>query len=145
VGALVAATDRLAEVEKFLDTVAICPGQLGQIAALWGMRNLSQWVAGERAEILARRASMTGGFAALPGWRLLGCGAYFAYVEHPFAEASDKLARRLVHDAAILMLPGTMFQPASHPEGARQLRIAFANIDAQGIAELFRRLALLHP
>ena len=145
VGALVAATDRLAEVEKFLDTVAICPGQLGQIAALWGMRNLSQWVAGERAEILARRAAMTGGFAALPGWRLLGCGAYFAYVEHPFAEASDALAKRLVHDAAILMLPGTMFQPASHPEGARQLRIAFANIDAQGIAELFRRLALLRP
>jgi len=145
VGAIVAATDRLAEVEKFLDTVAICPGQLGQIAALWGMRNLSQWVAGERAEILARRAAMTGGFAAMTGWRLLGCGAYFAYVEHPFAEASDVLAKRLVHDAAILMLPGTMFQPASHPEGARQLRIAFANIDATGIAEMFRRLALLRP
>jgi aspartate/methionine/tyrosine aminotransferase len=145
VGAMVAATGRLAEVEKFLDTVAICPGQLGQIAALWGMRNLSQWVAGERAEILARRAAMTGGFAALPGWKLLGCGAYFAYVEHPFAEASDVLAKRLVHDAAILMLPGTMFQPASHPEGARQLRIAFANIDSIGIAEMFRRLAVLHP
>jgi aspartate/methionine/tyrosine aminotransferase len=145
VGALIAATDRLAEVEKFLDTVAICPGQLGQIAALWGMRNLAQWVAGERAEIMARRAAMTGGFAALPGWRLLGCGAYFAYVEHPFAEASDAVAKRLVHDAAILMLPGTMFQPAGHPEGARQLRIAFANIDAAGIAEMFRRLAQLHP
>ena len=145
VGAMVAATDRLAEVEKFLDTVAICPGQLGQIAALWGMRNLSQWVAGERAEILARRAAMTGGFAALPGWRLLGCGAYFAYAEHPFSEPSDVLAKRLVHDAAILMLPGTMFQPASHPEGARQLRIAFANIDAGGISEMFRRLAVLQP
>ena len=145
VGALIAATDRLAEVEKFLDTVAICPGQLGQIAALWGMRNLAQWVAGERAEILARRAAMTGGFAALPGWRLLGCGAYFAYVEHPFAEASDAVAKRLVHDAAILMLPGTMFQPAHHPEGARQLRIAFANIDAAGSAGMFRRLAQLHP
>ena len=145
VGAMVAATDRLAEVEKFLDTVAICPGQLGQIAALWGMRNLSQWVAGERAEILARRAAMTGGFAALPGWRLLGCGAYFAYAEHPFSEPSGVLAKRLVQDAAILMLPGTMFQPASHPEGARQLRIAFANIDAGGISELFRRLAVLQP
>ena len=145
VGAIIAATDRLAEVEKFLDTVAICPGQLGQIAALWGMRNLSQWVAGERAEILARRAAMTGGFAALPGWRLLGCGAYFAYAEHPFSEPSDVLAKRLVHDAAILMLPGTMFQPASHPEGARQLRIAFANIDAGGISEMFRRLAVLQP
>jgi len=145
VGAMVAATDRLAEVEKFLDTVAICPGQLGQIAALWGMRNLSQWVAGERAEILSRRAAMTGGFAALPGWRLLGCGAYFAYAEHPFSEPSGVLAKRLVQDAAILMLPGTMFQPASHPEGARQLRIAFANIDAGGISEMFRRLAVLQP
>jgi aspartate/methionine/tyrosine aminotransferase len=145
VGAMVAATDRLAEVEKFLDTVAICPGQLGQIAALWGMRNLSQWVAGERAEILARRAAMTGGFAALPGWRLLGCGAYFAYAEHPFSEPSGVLAKRLVQDAAILMLPGTMFQPESHPEGARQLRIAFANIDAGGISEMFRRLAVLQP
>ena len=141
VGAIVAAPARLAEVEKFLDTVAICPGQLGQIGALWGMRNLSQWVAGERDEILARRAAMTGGFAALPDWRLLGCGAYFAYVEHPFAMTSAELARRLVHEASILMLPGTMFQPDSHPEGTRQLRIAFANIDASGITEMFRRLA----
>ncbi len=143
VGAIVAAETQLAEVEKFLDTVAICPGQLGQIGALWGMRNLRQWVAGERDEILARRAAMISGFSALPDWKLLGCGAYFAYVEHPFPEASDALAKRMVHDAAILMLPGTMFQPESHPEGKRQLRIAFANIDATGIAEMFRRLAAL--
>jgi aspartate/methionine/tyrosine aminotransferase len=141
VGAIVASTARLAEVEKFLDTVAICPSQLGQIGALWGMRNLAQWVAGERDEILARRAAMTGGFAALPDWRLLGCGAYFAYVEHPYPMSSAELAKRLVHEASILMLPGTMFQPDSHPEGQRQLRIAFANIDAGGIAEMFRRLA----
>jgi aspartate/methionine/tyrosine aminotransferase len=141
VGAVVASAERLAEVEKFLDTVAICPSQLGQIGALWGMRNLSQWVAGERDEILARRAAMVSGFSALPDWRLLGCGAYFAYVEHPFDLASDVLAKRLVHEAAILMLPGTMFQPESHPEGRHQLRIAFANIDATGIGEMFARLA----
>lgn len=141
VGAIVAAGARLAEVEKFLDTVAICPSQLGQIGALWGMRNLAQWVAGERAEILARRAAMTGGFGALEGWRLLGCGAYFAYVEHPFAAPSPELAKRLVREEALLMLPGTMFQPESHAEGARQFRIAFANVDAGGIAETFRRLA----
>lgn len=143
VGAIIASPARLAEVEKFLDTVAICPSQLGQIGALWGMRNLAQWVAGERAEILARRAAMTTGFAALPDWKLLGCGAYFAYVEHPYPMPSDELARRLVHEASLLMLPGTMFQPDSHPEGARQLRIAFANIDSTGIAEMFNRLAAL--
>lgn len=143
VGAVVASPRRLAEVEKFLDTVAICPSQLGQIAALWGMQNLSQWVAGERAEILDRRAAMTDGFHQLPGWQLLGCGAYFAYVAHPFAMASDVLAKRLVQEAGLLMLPGTMFNPAG--QGTRELRIAFANVDRTGIAEVFRRLAAFAP
>lgn len=137
VGAIVASADRLAQVEKFLDTVAICPSQLGQIAALWGMRNLRDWVAGERAEILRRRSAIDNGFKDLDGWRLLGCGAYFAYVEHPF-EPSAAFARRLVHDAGLLVLPGTMFHPG--PEGSRQLRIAFANADVAGIQEMFRRL-----
>lgn len=141
VGAVVASERQLAEVEKFLDTVAICPSQLGQIGALWGMQNLADWVAGERAEILARRSAMVQGFGALEGWRLLGCGAYFAYVEHPFDAASPDLARRLVREAAVLMLPGTMFQPESHIEGRRQFRIAFANVDAAGIGEMFGRLA----
>ena len=145
VGAVVAGTDRLAEIEKFLDTVAICPSQLGQIGALWGMQNLSQWVAGERAEILARRAAMTTGFSALPDWKLLGCGAYFAYVEHPFDIASDALCKRLVAEAGILMLPGTMFQPEGSADGKKQIRIAFANADATGIAEMFRRLAAWRP
>lgn len=145
VGAVCASEARLAEVEKFLDTVAICPGQLGQIGALWGMRNLSQWLAGERDEILARRCAMTGGFAALEGWRLLGCGAYFAYVEHPFDMGSEALCKRLVDDCAILVLPGTMFQPEGSAAGQRQIRIAFANADAQGIAEMFRRLSAFRP
>nr|MCU0803021.1 aminotransferase [Paracoccaceae bacterium] len=143
VGAVVASTRRLAEVEKFLDTVAICPSQLGQIAALWGMQNLAQWVAGERAEILDRRAAMTAGFHQLQGWQLLGCGAYFAYVAHPFDMASDTLAKRLVQEQSLLMLPGTMFNPAG--QGLRELRIAFANIDRTGIAEVFRRLAAFAP
>ncbi len=141
VGAMVAGAARLAEVEKFLDTVTICPNQLGQRAALWGMRNLSQWLAGERAEILDRRAAMADGFARLDGWRLLGCGAYFAYVEHPFALPSDAAARRLVSEAGVLMLPGTMFMPGDSSDGRRQLRIAFANVDRAGIDQLFERLA----
>ena len=142
VGAMVASTQRLAEVEKFLDTVAICPNQLGQHAALWGMQNLSQWLAGERDEILKRRAAIKAGFATLAAnsWKLLGCGAYFAYVEHPFTLPSNELAQKLVTDSAILLLPGTMFMPASDPDGTRQLRIAFANIDSTDIATLFKRL-----
>jgi len=142
VGAVIASEARLAQVEKYLDTVAICAGQVGQIAALWGMRNLRQWLAGERDEILTRRAALGAGFnrLAAQGWTLQGCGAYFAYAEHPFAASSAELAPRLVGTAGILMLPGTMFTPPGDPQGARQVRIAFANIDADDIETLVNRL-----
>ncbi|WP_415184619.1 aminotransferase [Phaeovulum sp.] len=143
VGAIVASTARLAEVEKFLDTVAICPGQLGQIGALWGMRNLSAWVAAERIEILARRAAISAGLVTLPGWKTLGCGAYFAYVEHPSPLPAPQFAQNLVREAGVLLLPGTMFMPVTDPAGQRQLRIAFANIDTAGIALLMGRLRAL--
>ncbi|WP_278877500.1 aminotransferase [Paracoccus yeei] len=140
VGALIASEDRMAEVEKVLDTLAICASQLGQIGALWGMQNLGPWLAGERAEILARREAAARGIASLDGWRVKGCGAYFAWVEHPFAESAAALAPRLVRQAGILMLPGTMFMPEADPQGARHFRIAFANADRDGIARLVERL-----
>ncbi len=142
VGAMVASPARLAEVEKFLDTVAICPNQIGQHAALWGMRNLAQWLAGERDEILDRRAAIEDGFPALEakGWRLMGVGAYFAYAEHPFDLPSNELAPALVKQAGILLLPGTMFMPENDQAGEAQVRIAFANLDRAGIGELFTRL-----
>jgi aspartate/methionine/tyrosine aminotransferase len=146
VGALATSKARLAEVEKFIDTVAICPPQVGQVAALWGLQNLMPWVAEQRAEILSRRDAMRAAFDALPGWDLMGCGAYFGYGTHPFTtEPSDKLAQRLVRDHGILLLPGTMFAPtlAQGGDGSaeRQLRIAFANIDSTEIKTLAARLA----
>ncbi|KJZ19978.1 aminotransferase [Loktanella sp. S4079] len=145
VGAIVASPSRLAEVEKFLDTVTICPNQLGQRAALWGMQNLDTWLAGERLEILNRRTAISEHFHKLEskGWKLLGCGAYFAYVTHPFAQSSADLAPRIVADAGVLLLPGTMFMPNDVAGGETQFRIAFANIDRDGIETLFDRLANL--
>jgi aspartate/methionine/tyrosine aminotransferase len=145
VGAVTASPARIAQMERFLDTVTICPTSLGQKAALWGMRNLGDWLSGERAEIIARRRAMEASFARLEGhgWKLMGCGAYFGWIEHPFEEASDALAQRLVHEAGVLLLPGTMFTPEGSQAGRRQLRIAFANVDAGGINELETRLAAL--
>jgi len=145
VGAVIASAARLAQIEKFLDTVAICPSQLGQIGALWGLRNLSRWVAEQREEILTRRAAMIAGFRDVQGWTLLGCGAYFGYATHPFDLASDTLCKRLVHDCGLLMLPGSMFQPTGSDAGKREVRIAFANVDTTGIAEMFCRLKDFHP
>lgn len=145
VGALATSTTLLAEIEKFLDTVAICPGQIGQHAALWGMQNLETWLAGERQEILDRRAAIADFIPDIEaiGWKLRGLGAYFAYLEHPYDMPSDELARRLVSDAGVLLLPGTMFMPASDAAGQRQVRIAFANLDRAGLRQLFDRLQSL--
>ncbi len=145
VGALIASPDRMIEIEKFLDTVAICAGQIGQIGAAWGMANMKEWLAGERAEILARRRAMAEGMAGLDGWRVKGCGAYFAWAEHPYDMASPDLARMLVHKAGLLLLPGTMFMPDGDAEGARHVRIAFANADVSGIAALVQRLQAFRP
>ena len=141
VGAMIAGEGRMIEAEKFLDTVAISTSQLGQIGALWGMENLQDWLAGERAEILSRRAAANRVLSQLPGWELRSCGAYFAWLRHPFAASSADLAPRLVREAGVLALPGTMFMPDGDAEGAAHFRIAFANADAAGIAELGQRLA----
>lgn len=140
-GAMIASPARLAEAEKVLDTVTICAPQLGQKAALWGLRNLGDWVAAERTEILHRRAAIIAAISALPGWRTLGCGAYFAYVEHPHALPSDELCPLLVRDQSLLMLPGTMFAPVGDGRAKRQLRIAFANVGVEGLGVLGGRLA----
>jgi aspartate/methionine/tyrosine aminotransferase len=146
-GALIAAPARLAEVEKVLDTTTICAPQLGQRAALWGLRNLDGWLASERLEILRRRDAAHAALSALPGWRVLGCGAYFAYVEHPHRLPSDALCPVLVREASLLMLPGTMFAPSPSEGGdgraARQLRIAFANVGVEGLQVLGQRLGTL--
>jgi aspartate/methionine/tyrosine aminotransferase len=135
----------LVQVEKFLDTLAISPGQLGQVGAVWGLGNLDDWLAVERLEILARRDATRAAMAGLPDWTLKSAGAYFAWVEHPFAESSADLARRMVSEIGVLALPGTMFTPEDDPSGARHLRLAFANVEAAGIAALADRLALLKP
>ena len=147
VGAMIASEPLLAEAEKFLDTVAICPNQLGQHAALWGMRNLGEWVAGERLEILDRRAAIAENFAPMAeaGWKLMGLGAYFAYLEHPFDMSSDALAQAMVRDIHVLALPGTMFNPEGAPEGAKQMRIAFANVARPDIEQLFARMSAYRP
>ena len=146
VGAIVTGPARLAQIEKFLDTVTICPSQIGQIAALEGLRSLSQFVAGERDELIARRDALRAEFAeGVGGWKMRGSGAYFAYLEHPFDMGSEELAQRLVREQSLLALPGTFFAPDGDPDAQKTLRIAYANVGVAGIVEAMERLRAFVP
>ena len=142
VGALLTSDENLLEVEKVLDTFTVCPPQLGQYAANWGLANLETWTSDRRTEILERAKHFSKKFEPLSaaGWSLRGCGAYFAFVDHPFKEGSETLAPLILRDQGILLMPGTMFYPKYDPHGPRTFRIAFANIDKNKITTLLERL-----
>ncbi|MEL7345008.1 MAG: aminotransferase [Pseudomonadota bacterium] len=142
-GAIVASPERLAQIEKFLDTVQICAPQVAQVGALWGMENLADWLAAERLEVRKRHQRVLDGFSKLPGWRVAASGAYFAYVEHAFDISAEDAAKELVTKAGLLTLPGSMFAPTQDASAQRYLRFAFANASLRTLDEVFDRLSRL--
>ncbi len=142
-GAIAASVALLTEVTKFLDTATICPSGIGQAAAVWGLQNLDQWLEDERQKILNRGQVVRQVFDDLAGqgWSLLSSGAYFAYVEHPKAANHENAAQHLLRETGVLMLPASMFRPDGQNGSNTQFRVAFANLGADGIKELGKRLA----
>jgi aspartate/methionine/tyrosine aminotransferase len=139
VGAITARAQALIEIEKIMDCVAICAPHIGQRAALFGLNHLHDWKR-EKAEMMAHRtATLRHEFATQqPGWELASSGAYFAYVRHPFSGVPSKqVAMHLAKEHAMLCLPGSVFGPGQDD----YLRLAFANVGADRMAEVVQRLA----
>ncbi|MBM85511.1 MAG: aspartate aminotransferase [Rhodospirillaceae bacterium] len=138
VGSLIAGPRVIQTVTKIMDTIAICAARFSQDAALFGLKNLSDWVSEKRTTINARQDKMKSIFGSNKGgYELISSGAYFAYVRHPFNGTDAKsVAKRLVDDHSILCLPGSFFGPQQE----RCLRMAFANADVEEISELSDRL-----
>lgn len=145
VGAIFADANLLGEVEKFLDTVTICPTPLGQEAALFGINMLGDWLEEERQKVLKKQEYLKILFKPLEdqGWKILGCGAFFAYVSYPFDIPAMDIAKNLLKDKHLLTLPSDMFLPVEQAGKQRCLRLAFANIDQDGLQKMVERLTNL--
>jgi aspartate/methionine/tyrosine aminotransferase len=125
---------------KVLDTVQICAPRIGQIAVGRTMRELGSWREANRAMIADRGAAFRHAMAAVQDWRIGSVGAYFAYVAPPEdLGPAEAISRMLARELGVLALPGRYFGP----DQERWLRVAFANIDAERLAELPARLRLL--
>ena len=139
VGSIVAAPGLIAEAAKAMDCVAICATRIGQEAALYGLENLAAWREGNRILMRDRVAALRAAFRGNDvGYELVSAGAYFAYLRHPFAGTPARdVARRLAASENMLCLPGSMFGDGQED----YLRFAFANVAAETVPEIARRLA----
>jgi aspartate/methionine/tyrosine aminotransferase len=139
VGAVVCATRLRREIAKAMDSVAICAPHIGQLAALEGLRTLNDWRRDNQTLMRSRLSALGAAFEREgSGYQVVSAGAYFAYVQHPFAgQRSAEVAQRLASDENLLCLPGAMFGPGQE----RYLRFAFANVAAERMREIAQRLA----
>ncbi|MFQ5957826.1 MAG: aminotransferase [Alphaproteobacteria bacterium] len=142
VGAVVCGSDLLAEIAKAMDCVAICAPRIGQEAALFGLERLGPWRREKRALMRERAAALREAMQRNDlAYELVSAGGFFAYLRHPFPGAAGiEVARRLAEEHNLLCLPGSMFGAAQEP----YLRLAFANVDAELMPEIARRLAASH-
>lgn len=137
-GALIAGANVIGEIAKILDTLQICAPRVPQLVLPWAIDALGEWRESNRREIDRRADAFRRAMAQLNGWSIGSIGAYFAYVAHPFSGESDaEVCARLAQERGVLCLPGAYFGPAQ--EGF--LRIAFANVDVEGIEQIPMRLA----
>ncbi len=137
-GAIVAGERVLAEVEKWMDCVAICSPRISQQAARFGLLHLKEWREARRIEMVNRLERFRELLRELaPEWTIAGAGAYFAYLRHPEEGVSAQhVARRLLEERGLLTLWGEMFGPGQE----RFLRFAFANLATSGLESVARRL-----
>ncbi|HRE20584.1 MAG TPA: aminotransferase [Rhabdaerophilum sp.] len=137
-GAMVAAPSVIAEIAKVLDSVQICPARPAQAVVAWAIEAMRPWREAQRMDLQRRAEACRAAFAPLNGWRLHSIGAYFAYVSHP--DAGERAARDVARDLAakrgVLALPGPYFGPGQEDH----LRLAFANVGVERIAEVGVRL-----
>jgi aspartate/methionine/tyrosine aminotransferase len=137
VGAVVAGPAVMAELEKALDTLQICPPRPPQTALTWAIPALAAWRAGNRALMAERAAFFRDAVSQLPGWRLDAIGTYFAFLRLPEA-APDAMraAEILAAEQGLMTLPGPFFGPGQD----RHLRLAFANAAEPVLAQVPARL-----
>ena len=122
---------------KAHDTMAICQPAPTQAALLFGLDHLDAWVAANRRMMERRHDRFRAEFHC-PGnpFSLVTSGAFFAWVKHPFPEATGwNVARDLIEKAGLITLPGEIFGPGM----SRYLRVAFGNIVEELIPEAASR------
>ena len=136
-GALIASPNIIIETVKVMDNLQICAPRPAQRAVAKALPALAEWRASNAVEMQSRGAAFRDVLTEVPRWKLRAMGAYFAYVEHPYAGVSSReVAKELAEVKGIVTLPGAYFGSGQE----NYLRFAFANADVETIGFLRERL-----
>jgi aspartate/methionine/tyrosine aminotransferase len=138
VGAAVGHPALITEMSKLLDCVAICPPRMGQEAAIAGLTGGTEWRRHYAQDVYDKRLRFESVMADEPGgFTLTVAGSFYGWVRHPFGnEPVEAVARRLVNERGVVVLPGTVFSPVDDGH----LRFSFGGRSPSQIDELGRRL-----
>jgi aspartate/methionine/tyrosine aminotransferase len=137
-GLLVAGKEFIHHSLKVQDTMVVCQPRITQLGLRYALDNLDQWVR-DNCRMMARRHERFCAEFSRPGnpFRLVASGSFFGWVRHPFSGLTGReAAKKLIHEAGLLTLPGEVFGPGF----AGYLRLALGNIGEEAIAEAVARL-----
>ena len=140
VGAIACGERVRTELNKVLDTMQICPPRGPLPGLTWAVDHLHEWKAGNRGIIAERARVFREGVGQLEDWRIDALGTYFAYIRIPeWADDAMATGEKLASQCGLLSLVGPFFGPGQE----RHLRLAFANVGLEAIAEVPARLRAL--
>jgi aspartate/methionine/tyrosine aminotransferase len=136
-GVITAGKEAIAAIARIMDNLQICAPRPPQSAVARALPALRDWRAANALEISRRAEALKEAMKGVEGWEIGAVGAYFAYLRHPFRDASSvEAARKLAGEAGVLAIPGEYFGPGQQD----YLRFAFANADVETIRLLRPRL-----
>lgn len=138
IGYVVVPAGLVGAMRKIQDTVVICPPVVSQLAALGCLRAGEGWLSARVAEMARTRARVLEGLAGVEDVAVVGPvdGAFYAWLRLRHPVDALELARRLIEQHGVAVIPGTAFgqtEPAC-------LRVAYGALTAEVAGEGVGRL-----
>jgi len=135
-GYVVADAETILRVNRFLETAVTCFPPFIQAASAYALRNCERYTAGFRDELRKRRALLEEGLSEIPALEGRKAeGAFYGFPKFGAPLGSREVARRLLDEQNVAVLPGVIFGPS----GEGHIRISFGS-PPETIVEGTRRL-----
>jgi aspartate aminotransferase len=135
-GYVVADRETTLRINRFLETAVTCFPPFIQAASAYALRNCERYTVEFREELRRRRAILEEGISEIPALENEKVeGAFYGFPKYRARLGSKTVARRLLVQQNVAVLPGVIFGPS----GERRIRISFGS-SPETIVEAIKRL-----